>query len=304
MATLSVTTVSTANGTTDLILRNGNTSGPTITIPSGSSIVAVNGSINAVGNVYSSNLITALTKLQVGSHGTGGYDFGSLAAIEIDGNQNTYLQIVVQNANTGNNASSDLIVTNDSGNDTVGFIDLGINSSTYNQASFNLTGAGDGYLYTSNGALVIGTASAQPVIFHSNGTTTTAEHMRITAGGNVGINTTTAGSTLVVNGDANVASNTLYVGVYNQGSTGNGHTMLPNGMKLCFGKVICNTTSTVTFTSAFLTNAVAVTTGVLTSGLYNGANVPYVSAVNNTVATLRSASTTTTGQVYYMAIGY
>ncbi|MFY7886753.1 MAG: hypothetical protein ACOVOV_18115, partial [Dolichospermum sp.] len=135
---------------TGTYLGSGNTSGTKIVItPNGDMTFYTNSSANAAYIMTSMNSFHVTTKLEVGSHTLGGYDFGSLAAIEVDLNQNTYLQVVVQNANTGNNASSDLVLTNDQGNDTVNFIDLGINGSGYNQAAFNIGGAGDGYLYTS-----------------------------------------------------------------------------------------------------------------------------------------------------------
>lgn len=165
-------------------------------------------SITLVGNLNVTN--TSVTgKIQMGTPSA--FDFGANAVIEIDSNTNTYNQIVIQNANTGNNASSDLVVTTDTGNDSNEYIDLGINNSGYNQAAFNIVGVKDGYLYTSNGALAIGTASAKPLIFHSNGTTTTFERMRIDAGGNVGISNTTPDAKLAVTGTANV-SGVLTVG--------------------------------------------------------------------------------------------
>jgi len=102
-------------------------------------------------------------------------------------------------------------------------------------------------------------------------------------------------------GNVVITSNTLTLG--SSTIAANGYTFLPNGMKLNWGTLICNSTSTVTFSSAFGTNAVSVTVSP-TSTIYVGANVPYVSAVNSSVATIRSTSTTTTNTVYYMAIGY
>lgn len=47
------------------------------------------------------------------------------------GNINNYLQINIQNRNSGSNASSDIVATADIGTDTTNYIDMGINSSNY-----------------------------------------------------------------------------------------------------------------------------------------------------------------------------
>jgi len=154
--------------------------------------------ITVAANVNSNNLF-ANTKLQVGS--SSGYNFGSLAVIEIDANQNTYVQSVIQNANSGTQASGDLVITADTGNDSFGYIDLGINSSTYSNASYNIGGALDGYLYSSNSNLLIGTASAKEVVFHANGTLSTNRIFTI----NATAVTIANGAALVANGSTGTA---------------------------------------------------------------------------------------------------
>jgi hypothetical protein len=149
-------------------------------------------------NIFQANVTVnsffAQTKISIGT--AAGYDHGALAVLEIDASQNTYVQSVIQNANSGTNASGDLIITNDIGNDSVNYVNFGINSSTYNNTFYTVVGANDAYLYASNGALGIGTASAKDVIFHANGTLTTNEVMRM--GANTRI---TVANTLVVNGN-------------------------------------------------------------------------------------------------------
>lgn len=90
-------------------------------------------------------------------------------------NVNGYSQLSLQNKSAANAASSDTVLTADNGSDTTHYIDLGINSSTYNQAAYNIGGANDGYLYTASGNLAIGTAAAKDVIFHTGGTTSANE---------------------------------------------------------------------------------------------------------------------------------
>lgn len=106
--------------------------------------------------------------------------------LALGGNVNDFLQANIQNKSAGNAASSDWVATSDQGSNTVGFIDLGINSSTYNQAGLNIVGVNDGYLYVMGGAaagggnLALGTASAGQVVkFHTGGTTSSNLRMTI-----------------------------------------------------------------------------------------------------------------------------
>ena len=75
-------------------------------------------------------------------------------------------QINVQNTSSDNAASTDVICTSSDGTNSTGYIDIGINSPTYNQVSFNTGGADDGYLFVvggtaaNGGNLFIGTATA------------------------------------------------------------------------------------------------------------------------------------------------
>ena len=87
-----------------------------------------------------------------------------------------YSQVNQQNISSNTWASSDFIATADNGNDSQGYIDLGVNSSTYNQATFTISKANDGYLYvqgnatTGGGNLAIGTATANDLQFFTGGT--------------------------------------------------------------------------------------------------------------------------------------
>lgn len=107
----------------------------------------------------------------------------------------------------------------------------------------------------------------------------------------------------VINATAiNAVSNTFNLGTSTIAA--NGYTFLPNGIKMNWGTVICNSTSSVTWSSPFATNAVSVMVTPITTAVYVGVNTAYVSAVTATTGTIRSASTTTTATVYFMAIGY
>jgi len=126
---------------------------------------------------------------------------GSVNVISGYGNNNNYVQLNIQNKNSGNNASSEIVATGNNGNSN--YIHMGILSSGYS-ASGSIFGANDGFLevFGLNSNFEIGTASTGTVIkFHTGGTTSADERMRIDASGNVGIGTTTVSQALVVNGN-------------------------------------------------------------------------------------------------------
>jgi hypothetical protein len=117
---------------------------------------------------------------------------------------NSYGQINLRNTSTGTNASSDVIITTDNGNDSTNFIDLGINNSGFSVGSWTINGANDGYLYTSDGNLSIGAINASVakyISFFTGGTLLSNERMRINTTG-VGIGTTNPTSALTVSGSA------------------------------------------------------------------------------------------------------
>ena len=106
------------------------------------------------------------------------------------GNTNNYIQLNIKNQNSGGNASSDLVATADNGNESTNYIDMGINSSGYNNGSYNIGGPDDGYLFTAGNNLDIGTANwGYSLKFHTGGTLAANERMRIDTNGNVGIGT-------------------------------------------------------------------------------------------------------------------
>jgi hypothetical protein len=122
------------------------------------------------------------------------------------GNLNNYLQLNIQNLNSGNNASSDVVATADNGSESANYVDLGINSSTYNTSALT-GGANNAYLYSAANDFIIGNSTAaKNLIFFTGGTATTNEAMRITGTGSIGIGTTTPGNKLEINSGTGGAS--------------------------------------------------------------------------------------------------
>ncbi|MEP7229669.1 MAG: hypothetical protein ABI691_05425 [Ginsengibacter sp.] len=112
------------------------------------------------------------------------------------GNTNSYAQLNIQNSRAGSNASSDVVATANNGDESVNYIDMGINSGS-NSSSGVYGGANTGYLYTTGNDFAIGNATASKnLILFTGGTTSGNERMRIDGSGNVGIATTSPNSTL------------------------------------------------------------------------------------------------------------
>jgi cytoskeletal protein CcmA (bactofilin family) len=130
--------------------------------------------------------------------------------LSTNGNVNSYLQVVLENANGGVSATTDFIINADTATDTTNYLDIGVNSSGYNNPQFSIHGALDSYIYSSNGALTMGTASAAPIQFFANGTLITNEVMRITPGANVGIGTRNPNAKLAVSGTVNITGNSSF----------------------------------------------------------------------------------------------
>lgn len=91
---------------------------------------------------------------------------------QFTGNTNSYVQVNAQNRSAGTIASSDVVLTTNTGTDTTEYIDLGINCSGWTGSSYGA--AKDGYLYIEGGAsgvgnLVIGTSQANTKVKFSVG---------------------------------------------------------------------------------------------------------------------------------------
>ena len=82
------------------------------------------------------------------------------------GNLNNYLQLNIQNTNTGENASSDVVATANNGNETTNYINMGINSEGF---TGSIGDENDAYLYSTGRHLHIGTATNFPIQFFAGG---------------------------------------------------------------------------------------------------------------------------------------
>jgi hypothetical protein len=82
----------------------------------------------------------------------------SFNLISAHANNNNYLQINIRNFNTESNSSADFVATYDTGTEDTGYINMGINGTSYfGDAIHDLPG--DGYIFNTGSNLVIGTAT-------------------------------------------------------------------------------------------------------------------------------------------------
>ncbi|MCW3118862.1 MAG: hypothetical protein JWM28_2944 [Chitinophagaceae bacterium] len=138
----------------------------------------------------------------------------SINAIVTRGTINSYIQFNIQNKSGGGQASTDIVATANNGTETTNYIDLGINGGGYNNANNILSGADNGYLFSSGQDFIIGnSAPSNHLIFFTGGIATINERMRITSAGNLGIGITNPADKLTVAGViAPSADNTYTLG--------------------------------------------------------------------------------------------
>lgn len=175
---------------------------------------------NTVLTVTSNVFVTSNSIMSVGNSSMNviaGFLATNSALLEGYGNQNNYVEFAITNSNNGTNASVDFALYDTAGilNTNYNFIDLGISGSSYSNTNWTIGGASDGYLYTGNTNLAIGTAGQKYINFFANGTLATNEVMRITSGANVGIGNTNPNAKLQVTGTANLSGNVWIGGTAN-----------------------------------------------------------------------------------------
>jgi hypothetical protein len=100
----------------------------------------------------------------IGDNVTSYTSFGASLG-EFYANQPTFAQLYVQNLNSDQNASTDIVAYSDIGDGTNNFIDMGICSSNYSEAAFPIFTPNVGYLYNDGGDLLVGSATNNVVIF-------------------------------------------------------------------------------------------------------------------------------------------
>ena len=199
----------TVNATNGDISTPGNiriTGTGTLTVDSGLGLDL--GNINITGNTISA--VNTNGDIQLSANGTGGVilpgstlyrddngtraqGFEASAALTnaqavFAGNVNDFLQFAMVNTSTGTDASVDMILYANDGDNDSGWVDLGMTNNNFTAAAFGITQAGDGYLFMSapatssvGGNLVIctdATGTTNDIVFATGGFDSTREQGR------------------------------------------------------------------------------------------------------------------------------
>lgn len=218
----------------DAVRRSGDTFAGAVLFPN-NNIIAANGNIG-IGNTV------PRAPLVIGS-ASGSF---TNPLVQAASSANSWVQINAQNLNNGNNASTDLVLARSDGTDTSGFIDIGINSNTYQQAAYSIMSPGSGYIFTNGGDLSLGTQTNNSILLHTGNTTSSSERLRIVANGNIGISNTAPGHMLSVNGSAYIKNGVAGLPIFYARQTaaqtfGNGTTH-----KITYDTVVYDTASAFT----------------------------------------------------------
>jgi hypothetical protein len=159
--------------------------------------------------------------------------------VAIDGGASSFAQVAFTNKES--TSSTDLILYMDNGNDSVGWVGMGIAGSNFDDTTYGITGPGDGYIfhdtkdnnYDGNLVFATGDSGAQnKIIFAAGGFASGNTQMEITPDVNVHIeiptpstSPTTGALTIVggvgIQGDVNIAGNITFGGTNTSVSTSN-----------------------------------------------------------------------------------
>lgn len=142
----------------------------------------------------------------IGSNVTS-YTSFSASLGEFYANINSFAQFYVQNLNSGNESSADVVAYNNLGDGINKFIDMGINSSTYSSATYPIFTPNSGYLFNDGGTLFLGSQTNDVQIFAG-----AADANNVVATFNTDLSTDLAGA-------LNVAGASTFTGAASFGST-------------------------------------------------------------------------------------
>ena len=206
--TFSANTASTNSSTGALVVNGGVGIGGNLFIGGNLNVIGNNYVISSNSGVFYGNAVGAGALYA----GVVGYVAQPFTTIQTSGNANNYIQLNLQNINGGASASGDIVVTMDTGNATVGYIDMGINSSGFVGGAGNeLNYPGDGYLYvqgnavTGSGNLLISTDLANDIVFSLNGQGSANEIARFNYAQNALLIKSTTAATNTTSGALQVA---------------------------------------------------------------------------------------------------
>jgi hypothetical protein len=118
--------------------------------------VFVEGNLNLTGTGSMKNLIVGFGEFnQSNPEVLHVESSGSFNIVDLKGDFEAYTQINLKNKNSGSTASGDIVITADNGTEEIHYVDLGINSSTYNAGYVGYDN--DAYLINAGKDLYLGT---------------------------------------------------------------------------------------------------------------------------------------------------
>jgi len=154
---------------------------------------------------------STIGSLNVGGS-TGTADTGYIATFV--GNASTYAYTFTQNTNSGNTAYATHTVGNNAYGSTGAYIDVGVNSTTYNATAAgylinSLSLPNTTFIESTNGDIAIGSWGANAVHFVVNGTSTTLDALTISSAGAVSTPNTLTGAEVIASNGIVVNNNTV-----------------------------------------------------------------------------------------------
>jgi hypothetical protein len=271
-------------------------------------LLTTNGSVTSWTNAISVDDATVADQLNVGSQSatlrtTDAYT-NPMAVFST--NQPDYAQLVIKNTNAGAAASSDYIAYTDDGDDTSGWIDMGITSSNFSDPAFTITGSHDGYIFmeapadsSGTGNLVLatgGNGTANKIIFAAGGLQSDNTQMEITPDQNIHIeiptpstSATTGALTVVggvgIQGDMNINGDVSIQGTITFG--GGGTTVETSNLAVTDPAVFVGTNNQADIVDLAFIGEYAVSVSTITRSITN-------KALTDNIATL----TTSTDHTY------
>jgi hypothetical protein len=166
-------------------------------------LVYVAKALQALGSVVAPDGVSNITVNDNIYLGTTAEAFATTAALTnpnlvIAVSEDDYAQLAFTNRSSNANASTDVILYSNNGNDASGYIDMGITSSNFADPDFTVTGKGDGYIFMvgaeagvqDKGNLVLATSDTgleNKIIFAAGGLASDNTQMVITPDENVHI---------------------------------------------------------------------------------------------------------------------
>jgi len=298
-------------------------------------LVYVAKALQALGSVVAPDGVSNITVNDNIYLGTTAEAFATTAALTnpnlvIAVSKDDYAQLAFTNRSSNANASTDVILYSNNGNDASGYIDMGITSSNFADPDFTVTGKGDGYIFMvgaeagvqDRGNLVLATSDTgtqNKIIFAAGGLASDNTQMVITPDVNVHIeiptpstSPTTGALTVVggvgISGDVNIDGTITFGGAGTTVETSNlavtdpliftGNANQGDALDLGFVGEYANTVSTITKTisNKALTSNIATLTTSATHGFAVGdiAVVTGVDATFNGTYYVKAVPTTTT----------